>query len=48
MPDCCLQILNEEGSAWAAVQSAARATILRPEWGDAWLTLSRCQVRALV
>lgn len=40
-----LQVLNEEGRTWHAVQAATRATRLEPDWADAWMTLARCQVR---
>eukprot|EP00897_Mesotaenium_endlicherianum_P009835 jgi/Mesen1/8880/ME000532S08275 len=38
------QLLMETGSSWAAVQAATRATELKPEWADAWLTLARAQL----
>jgi hypothetical protein len=39
-----LQLLNNSGQTWAAVQAATQAVSLSPTWGDAWLTLARCQV----
>ena len=38
-----MQVLNDAGKAWDAVQAATKATELDSEWGDAWVTLARCQ-----
>jgi hypothetical protein len=43
-----LQILNISGQTWTAVQAATQAVSLSPTWGDAWLTLARCQVCSLL
>ena len=37
------QILLEMGRDWQAVQASHTACSLAPQWGDAWLTLARCQ-----
>ncbi|KAK9915452.1 hypothetical protein WJX75_009386 [Coccomyxa subellipsoidea] len=37
------QVLLDAGQAWAAVQSALKATSLDSTWADGYLTLSRAQ-----
>ena len=38
-----IQVLNEAGKAFDAVQSAKQATDLDPSWCEAWVTRGRCE-----